>query len=149
MGTKELENLVRIGRLHQQPPDRTFVRKLLDAARRTLADAGNESLSPETRFDAAYNAAFRAALAALAANGFRPATSTPGHHQTTIQSLVHTIDYPRESMVILDAIRQRRNGIDYSGDIVSEEMVRECIEQSTLLVASVDAWIAENRKELV
>jgi hypothetical protein len=47
-----LSNLLAIGRLQAQPPDPGSIRKLLEAARRTLADAQVVQVSADTRFDA-------------------------------------------------------------------------------------------------
>lgn len=67
---------------------------MLESAERSIADARQESISPETRLDAAYRAITQLSMVALWANGLRPARSKPGHHQTTIQALVHTINKP-------------------------------------------------------
>lgn len=86
-----LENLLKIGQLKSHVTDATEVQRLLDAARRNLADAHVKEISLETRFDAAYKAIMQAAHVALMANGFRPDTNKPGHHMTVVQSLPTTI----------------------------------------------------------
>jgi hypothetical protein len=60
-----LQNLLKIGQLKEHPPDAAEVQRLLAAAARNLADARVTTISPETRFDAAYKAIMQAALAAL------------------------------------------------------------------------------------
>ena len=50
-----LENLLRIGQLKDHPPDAVEIQRLLAAAERNLADASVREVSPETRFDAAYD----------------------------------------------------------------------------------------------
>ena len=60
-----LENLLKIGQLKNHVTDATEVQRLLDAARRNLADAHVKQVSPETRFDAAYKAIMQAAHVAL------------------------------------------------------------------------------------
>ena len=67
-------------------------------------------------------------------SGFRPATNEPGHHQTLIQTLSHTLGVPAESWIVLDALRRRRNANDYTGDIVTPDMVSECIAQAQALL---------------
>lgn len=66
-----LENLLKIGQLKSHATDSTEIRRLLDAARRNLADAHVEAISPETRFDAAYKAIMQTALVALMAQGLQ------------------------------------------------------------------------------
>lgn len=98
-----LENLLKIGQLKSHATDSAEIQRLLDAARRNVADAHVEAISPETRFDAAYKAIMQAALVALMANGFRPDTNRPGHHMTVLQSLPTTIGLPSERMTVLDS----------------------------------------------
>lgn len=74
-----------IKRLLAHVPDGTAIRKLLDAARRNLADAHVAEISTDNRFDAAYKCLMQSAMLGLWANGYRTATSQPGHHQTAIQ----------------------------------------------------------------
>lgn len=86
-----LKNLEKIGRLESIEPAPEEVQRLLSAARRSLDDAQVEQLSADSRFDLAYRAIVQSALAALAANGYRPLKSVPGHHMTIIQSLPKSI----------------------------------------------------------
>ena len=60
-----LENLLKIGRLKEHPPDADEIQQLLAAAERSLADARVTAISTETRFDAAYRSIMQAALAAM------------------------------------------------------------------------------------
>lgn len=89
-----LENLLRIGRIKEHPPDAAEIQKLLAAARRSLKDARVQEISLELRFEAAYNAIMQAALVALMANGYRPDTNQPGHHMTVLQLLPKTMGLP-------------------------------------------------------
>ena len=57
MNKEELENLVKIGQLKVEPGTRAEFDGLVSSARKRLADARNDSLSSESRFDLAYNAA--------------------------------------------------------------------------------------------
>src|SRR5882672_5458971 len=57
MSKPELDNLVTIGKLKAEPATRAEFNGLVDSARKRLADARNESLADESRFDLAYNAA--------------------------------------------------------------------------------------------
>ena len=124
-----LDNLV--GRtLEKITPDRVNIMRLLDAAKRNIADSKIDQVSAENRFDAAYKAIMQSANAALQANGYRTLTSVPGHHQTMIQSLGKTVGVERDTIIVLDAMRKQRNVADYSGDLIPESTVKECIEQA-------------------
>jgi hypothetical protein len=142
-----LDNLVRTNQLQRHPASWDAIRRLLDAAHRNLADAHVETISDETRFDAGYKAIMQCAMVALAAHGYRPSTSTPGHHQTMIQTLSLTLGVPRETWLVLDALRRKRNVNDYSGDLLEPESVRECIAQAQALLATTIAWLRANRPE--
>lgn len=144
-----LDNLVRINQLQPHTATPEAVQRLLAAAQRNLADAKVAAISDETRFDAAYKAIMQCALVALAANGYRPATSTPGHHQTMIQSLPLTLGAERETWIVLDALRKKRNVNDYSGDIMEDASVRECILQAEKLFATTMDWLRGNRTDLL
>lgn len=142
-----LDNLV--GRtLSAVPPDAGAIARLLDAARQSLADAQLSGLSSEGRFDLAYKAIMQAANAALQANGFRTLTSSPGHHQTMIQSLPRTIGLDSATMVQLDALRKQRHVIDYSGDLVSETMALEATAHAGQLLQKVVGWLHDNKPGL-
>lgn len=143
-----LQNLLKIGQLQEHETDARQVRRMLKSAERSIADARQASISPETRLDAAYRAITQLCMIALWANGFRPAKSKPGHHRTSIQSLVHTIELDRDDMLLLDTFRIKRNAIDYTGDDVDEASVDECIEAAGRLMRRVCEWLAENKLEL-
>ena len=89
------------------------------------------------------------ALVALTAHGYRPSTGVPGHHQTMIQTLPLTLDLPRETWLVLDTLRRKRNINDYSGDLIDAESVRECAAQAEALLAITEAWLARHSSELL
>jgi hypothetical protein len=108
-----------------------------------------EGLSAENRFDAAYKAIMQLAMIALNANGYRTLTSKPGHHQTAIQALSQTVSVDQKRVIVLDALRKQRNVADYSGDLVSDAAVSECIQSAEELLAHVLEWLKKNKPELV
>lgn len=137
---------MKIGQLKTHTTDRTEVQRLLEAACRNLADAGVEAISLETRFDAAYKAIMQVALVALLINGYR--VDSRGHHQLMIQVLPLTIGLSKERMVVLDAMRRKRNAADYLGSDVDQGSVDVCIAQARELLVDVGRWLRENRPEL-
>ena len=110
-----LDNLAKIGRLKPHVTSKPEIADLLTAARRDLEDSRAENISTENRFDAAYKCIMQAALVALMAQGFRPDTKAPGHHQAVIQSLPKTIGLDAERVIVFDALRNKRNLSDYTG----------------------------------
>src|SRR6266851_2080399 len=87
MSKQELENLVKIGQLKPEPATCTEFDGMFNSAKKRLADARNESLASESRFDLAYGAAHGLALAALRQKGYRSE-----NRFTVFQALTHTVD---------------------------------------------------------
>lgn len=114
--------------------DPNTLRKLVMAAERNIMDSKINAVSLENRFDAAYKAIMQIANASLQANGYRTLTSKPGHHQTMIQLLSKTLGLDHSTVILLDAMRKQRNVSDYSGDIVPESLVKDCITQAEKLL---------------
>jgi uncharacterized protein YutE (UPF0331/DUF86 family) len=132
-----LDNLLRIGKLKAHAAKRVELDRLLSSADRALADARHEALSSVSRFATAYRAIIQASMAAMLANGYRPSTSEPGHHQTLIQALTITAGIPPERVRVLDALRMARNRLEYSGDPVSDAVAEEAVQEATTLLAEV------------
>lgn len=143
-----LENLLRIGKLKAHAADRAEIDRLLVAAERTLADAAVAGLSSDARLDLGYRAIMQAALAAMLANGYRPATSEPSHHQLLIQPLPKTAGIAAERIRVLDAYRAARNLADYRGVPVSDAVAEECAAEARSVLAAVAAWVDAHRADL-
>ena len=131
MASDALENLARIGQLDKVPFSKSLMDKMLATAQSRLHDAQRTENSAETRFDCAYTAIRAIADAALLKRGYRTSTSKPGHHQTTIQCLVHTLDVEAAVVRVLDGLRKQRNLSDYDGELVTDQALVECIQQAT------------------
>lgn len=141
-----LQNLVGIS-LETVEPNAQQVRSLLAAADRNIADAHISGLSEENQFDAAYKAIMQLAMLGLMVNGYRTLTSKPGHHQTAIQTLALTVQWPSEKIWPLDALRKQRNLTDYSGDLVSKAAVDSCRNNAMALRAHVHGWLQAQRPD--
>lgn len=144
-----LANLLAIQRLQAFEATPAGVLRLLASAERNLADAGLTGLSADNRFDTAYKAIMQCAMIGLWANGYRTATSQPGHHQTALQALPKTMDLPQDTVIILDALRKQRNLNDYEGDSVTDAAVRECLHRAETLFAHTHQWLKTNRPDLL
>jgi hypothetical protein len=144
-----LENLLKIKQLQRHKATATEVQRLLGAAARNLADSGVSGLSDENRFDMAYKAIMQCALIGLMANGYRPSTSMPGHHQTMIQTLEQTLGVTQNDWVVMDSLRRKRNLNDYSGDLVEAAAVRTCVALANQLFVQTRKWLQAHRPELL
>ena len=133
-----MDDLVREGRLKLHTPNVTESTRLLAAARRNFRDASLAELSEESRFDLTYKTIMQCAMLALLARGYRPATSIPGHHRTMIQCLPMTLGIAEDVVLVLDALRKKRNLTDYSGELVDPASVQECLLRAEELLAKLD-----------
>ncbi len=140
-----LDNLISIGRLKPHAATRDEIQRLLASAETSLRDARVAQVSNNSRLDLAYKAIMQAALAALLANGVRPSTSEPGHHQTTIQTLPKSIGMAPETVIVLDGFRRARNVADYEGYDVEDAKANECVEWAEKVIQEVREWITRNR----
>lgn len=141
-----MENLLRIGKLKAHAADEREILRLLDSAQLALKDATVAELSGDSRLNLAYRAMMQAALAAVLANGYRPSTSEPGHHQLLLQALPKTIGLASERVLALEAFRKARNQNDYRGVPVSAATARECADAAGRLLADVRAWFESRRR---
>lgn len=142
-----LSNLVGIS-LEKININHDMLRRLIAAAERNIADSKIATLSAENRFDAAYKAIMQIANAALQINGYRTLTSKPGHHQTMIQSLSKTLEIDSNTVILLDIMRKQRNAVDYSGDIIPESTVKDCIIQAEKLLQTFKGWVTKKNLHL-
>src|SRR5688572_6825902 len=106
----QLDNLVAIGKLKTEPPIESELEGLTTSAAARLADAEKQSLSLESRFDLAYNAAHAFALAALRFRGYRSE-----NRYLVFQALEHTVGLPSEQWRVLDRAHNKRNASEYEG----------------------------------
>lgn len=139
-----LNNLIGIS-IERVEMDHDTIKRLIKAAERNIADAKLALLSIENRFDVAYKAIMQIANAALQANGYRTLTSKPGHHQTMIQLLSKTLGVDNDTIIVLDMMRKQRNVSDYSGDIIPESTMQECISQAEKLLIHFKNWFEKDR----
>ena len=136
------------GWVTEQESSRNEISDLLAVIERDLHDCRTAGLSPDWRFNIAYNAALQAANAALAAAGFRAAREA--HHFRAIQSLAHTIGAEPEFIRRLDAFRKKRNLASYEiGGSVSEQEAKEVAELAEELRDRVMRWLRSKHPALL
>lgn len=130
-----LQNLAKIGKLKPEPPDQAEFDGLVRSAGRKLHDARNATLSPDSRFILAYDAAHSLALAALRWHGFRP-----DNRYIVFQALGATLSLPTARWRFLDNCHQKRNVALYDGDFAEDEqLIAELVEAATGLQVAVTA----------
>ena len=120
-----LAKLAEFGHLKAEAHSEQEFRNLVDSAHKRLRDARKEGLSPESRFDLAYNASHSLALAALRAHGYRSNKS----RALVFQALAHTVGLPPEKWRILSKCHDARNLAEYEGHTdVDPQLLRELLQ---------------------
>lgn len=134
-GSVALANLARIGKLKAEPTDAREHAGLLRSATVRLRDAKLSTLSLESRFDLAYNAAHAAALSALRIHGYRSE-----NRYLVFQCLEHTLGYKPEQWLLLDQAHKKRNLAEYEGDLdVTAGFVEELLARVETLISAAQA----------
>jgi hypothetical protein len=118
MTSSRLDNLVAIGQLKREPATRVLIRS--GAAR--ITDAENTSLSLDSRFDLAYNAAHVFSLAALRYRGYRSE-----NRYTVFQALTDTLSLPAAQWRVLDQAHKLRNRAEYEGNVDLDQPLVEAV----------------------
>jgi len=123
MASSPLDNLVRIGKLKAEPPAQAEFNGLVRSGLVRLRDAENATLSLESRFDLAYNAAHALSLAALRWHGYRSE-----NRYLVFQSLTQTLALDAAQWRVLDQAHNKRNLAEYEGDLdVDDALVKALI----------------------
>ncbi len=141
MTSTNLLNLAKIGLLEPATLSADLINRMLASARQRMRDAELTQNSDETRFDCAYTTIRVVADIGLHLNGFRTSTSKPGHHQTAIQCLEHTLGVSASTVRVLDGLRKQRNLTDYDGELVTQAALQECLNQAKALIGTGEAAI--------
>lgn len=123
MTSSPLDNLARIGKLKTEQPAQAELDGLVRSGLVRLRDAENATLSLESRFDLAYNAAHALSLAALRWHGYRSE-----NRYLVFQSLTHTLLLEATQWRVLNQAHNKRNLAEYEGDLdVDDALVQALI----------------------
>ena len=115
---------------------------------RDLEDAALTDLSADWQLSITYNAALQLATLALAAEGFRPGRERA--HERTILSLRDTAGIDAKTVDLLDAIRRKRNQINYErAGATSASEAGEFHQVVTALRGDVLRWLRKKHPRLV
>jgi hypothetical protein len=133
MSKPELDNLVKIRKLKEEPPSRPEYDGMLAAAKTRLRDAQNEDLDSDSQFDLAYGAAHRLAAATLRREGYRSEDRI-----TVFQTLVHTVGTDKADIQIFIKAHNERNLAEYEGRTeIDDDLLAALIRCTKKLEADV------------
>lgn len=142
MGLIPLDNLVRIKQLKAEAGTQAEIDGLVRSGKSRLTDSQNETLSLDSRFDLAYNAAHALSLAALRWHGYRSEKRF-----TIFQCLEHTLNTPPEQWRVLDQAHRKRNLAEYEGELDVDRTLLEAVIRVTNDVAKGVAALGPLRAE--
>ncbi len=131
MSSQNLDNLVKAGQLKEEAINKLEFIGLLHSGKIRFTDAKNITLSIESRFDLAYNAAHSLALAALRWHGFRSS-----NRYLVFQVLPYTLELGPEVWRVLAKCHERRNIAEYEGHLEINEQLLEDLLMATQTLLS-------------
>lgn len=135
MGSKELDNLVKLGTLKTEVPDSKEFEGLVASGRAKLTDAAKNDLSPESKFDLAYNAAHALSLAAMRWHGYRPNK----FRFVVFQALPHTLGLDVGVWRVLDKSHNIRNTAEYEGHFnVDDQLLEELLKATDVVLNTLE-----------
>ncbi|NKC02084.1 MAG: hypothetical protein GKR90_26795 [Pseudomonadales bacterium] len=122
MPHEQLDNLVKVGQLKVQESSDQETEGLIQSGLARLHDSENDSLSIDSRFDLAYNAAHALALAALRKAGYRSES-----RYLVFQCLKHTLALEDDLWRVLDQAHRKRNIAEYEGGLDIDSAIVEAL----------------------
>ena len=142
-----LSDWARAGLLRRDAPTRERIARVFGVVDRDLADAARD-LSPDGRFNLAYNAALQLCAIVLLAEGWKAEKAKA--HYLTIAALPQVLGPAwQDGADYLDTCRATRNGLDY--DAAGRVSLRDAKELRAFAVdlrAAVVAWLATKHPRL-
>lgn len=119
-----LAKLAELGHLKAEAYSEGEFRNLVDSARKRLTDAEIKTLSPESRFDLAYNVSHSLALAALRSCGYR----SNNNRALVFQTLTYTVGMDASKWRVLSKCHGLQNLAEYEGQTeVDERLLAELL----------------------
>lgn len=123
------------------------IAELLELVDRDLADATVDALSADWRLSIAHNAILQLAICALAAEGYRPDRQRA--HERAILSLQWTIGLDHETVMVLDAVRRKRNLSSYErAGRATDTEASEVLRIGQELRTRVRSWLLAEHPDL-
>jgi hypothetical protein len=142
MPTLTVADLLNAGRLEHVPADRTAALTRLQVAETHLVTAAAlVGVDNDVAYTALYDAARKAIVAHMLANGLR-APARMGAHEAVGIYAKESIPDPAGSMTQFQQMRRRRNKSEYDNLLLGRQDVETDLRHATNIVAAVRADLA-------
>lgn len=116
--------------------DPAAARRLLDQARRHMTSARADGVDAESAYGLTYQAALKAMIAVLTADGVR-VTSGAGGHMVTLRETGTRLELDSSSLKRVDRMRRTRRTVFYdAGEISTQELAQALSDAATVLAAA-------------
>jgi hypothetical protein len=133
--------LVAEGRLEQVAADVTAAWNRIDEAKRHLeSSAALAATDGSLAYVALYDAARKALVAHMQANGYRPTNRTGAHQAVGLYGeATITTAQAKPHVDAFDRLRQVRNRSEYASQIIGQQMLATDLRHAQQIVAAVEA----------
>jgi uncharacterized protein (UPF0332 family) len=144
-----LQDWLRSGDLLRRPSNRGEITRLLEVARRDLADAAASGLSLDRQFAIAYEAAYSLAIVVLRAEGYRTRSGAAGHHWLAFAVLPEIVGEMAVARArYYQSCRRKRHQATYEQTgVATEAEVRELVADVEAFREEVLAWLHQRHPE--
>jgi hypothetical protein len=131
-----------------EPTSKNELDELRSMVARNLRDAAVVGVSPQGRFEFAYNAARLLATIVIRVCGYRVVTKT-GHHYFTFQALEAADTSFAKAAANFDTARRKRNDFSYDAPAeITKTDADDLINAVTEFLRDVERWIAATDSRL-
>jgi hypothetical protein len=137
----QVAQLLNEGRLERVTADVTAAWTRIDEAKKHLdSSAALAATDPSLAYVGLYDAARKAIVAHMQANGYR-ATNRTGAHQAVglYAEATITTGTAKTHIDAFDRLRQIRNRTEYGNQVIGEQMLTADLEHARQIVAAVEA----------
>ena len=148
---KRWKTLLVEGSMERRKSSKSEIKNLIIRARNYSSDAGQEVISLDLRFQAAYEAGRMWCEIALRAAGYR-AKSAAGHHEAVISSIPEILGPDAVRLAeILNKARKIRHTIMYAGEfqVTTKTKVENLLSTVAQIEKSVTNWLKDKHPDFL
>lgn len=128
-------------RVERVAADRDAAARLVEQARRHLASAAADGVDAESAFGLCYQAALKAMIAGLTADGVRVSAGA-GSHVVVLKEARRRLAVEAAAFHRIDVMRRTRHGVFYDADEVTTAELQAATRDAAELVEAAAKFVA-------